>query len=56
MDNTTTRKGLRATGGKRLSLLTGALLALGMGPAHAVSFSQGDATLDINGTINGFYS
>ncbi|WP_159684588.1 porin [Cognatazoarcus halotolerans] len=26
------------------------------GSAQAVSFTQGDATLDINGTINGFYS
>ncbi|TCT23745.1 porin [Thiobaca trueperi] len=26
------------------------------GASHAVSFSQGDATLDINGTINGFFS
>ena len=32
-----------------------ALLSLS-GASHAVSFSQGDATLDINGTINGFYS
>jgi hypothetical protein len=37
-----------------------ALLALALaslsGASHAVSFSNGDATLDINGTINGFYS
>jgi len=26
------------------------------GQAQAVSFTQGDATMDINGTINGFYS
>lgn len=36
--------------------LASALCALGLGQAHAVSFSQGDATIDINGTINGFYS
>ena len=33
-----------------------ALLALAATPAQAISFSQGDATLDINGTVNGFYS
>lgn len=37
-----------------------ALLALSLsslsGASHAVSFTNGDATLDINGTINGFYS
>lgn len=31
-----------------------ALLATA-GSAHAVSFTQGDVTLDINGTVNGFY-
>ncbi|MBD5804917.1 hypothetical protein AZOA_43630 [Azoarcus sp. Aa7] len=36
--------------------VAGALCALGLGQAHAVSFSQGDSTIDINGTINGFYS
>ncbi|MBL8436629.1 MAG: porin [Zoogloeaceae bacterium] len=36
-------------------LLSLALLA-GAGSAQAVSFTNGDATLDINGTINGFYS
>src|SRR5574337_1798386 len=36
--------------------MAGALCALGLGQAHAVSFSQGDSTIDINGTINGFYS
>lgn len=32
-----------------------ALLALGAGAAEAVSFTQNDVTLDINGTVNGFY-
>ncbi len=32
-----------------------ALLACGSTTSHAVSFTQGDVTLDINGTINGFY-
>lgn len=32
-----------------------ALATLSTG-SHAVSFSNGDATLDINGTVNGFYS
>ena len=36
--------------------LAAALCTLGLGPAHAVSFTQGDSTIDINGTINGFYS
>ena len=31
-----------------------ALLALAATPVHAIGFSQGDATLDINGTVNGF--
>lgn len=33
-----------------------AALAIAAAPAQAISFSQGDATLDINGTVNGFYS
>lgn len=37
-----------------------AILALALaslsGTSHAVSFTDGNATLDINGTINGFYS
>ena len=33
-----------------------AALAIAAVPAQAISFSQGDATLDINGTVNGFYS
>lgn len=33
-----------------------ALAAAGLGDANAVSFTQGDATIDINGTINGFYA
>jgi predicted porin len=33
-----------------------AALAIVAAPAQAISFSQGDATLDINGTVNGFYS
>lgn len=32
-----------------------ALLACGSASSHAVSFTQGDVTLDINGTVNGFY-
>lgn len=38
------------------TLLASAICAMTLGQAHAVSFSEGDATLDINGTINGFYS
>jgi hypothetical protein len=34
--------------------LSAALLALAATPAQAIGFSQGDATLDINGTVNGF--
>ena len=33
-----------------------ALLAFAATPVNAIGFSQGDATLDINGTVNGFYS
>ena len=36
--------------------IAAALLGFGAGSAQAISFSQGDATLDINGTVNGFYS
>jgi predicted porin len=36
--------------------LAAMLGAVAVAPAYAVSFSQGDATIDINGTINGFYS
>ena len=32
-----------------------ALLALGSSASHAVSFTHDDVTMDINGTINGFY-
>ena len=32
-----------------------ACLAAAAGGAQAVSFTQNDVTLDINGTINGFY-
>ena len=32
-----------------------ALLACGSASSHAVSFTHNDVTLDINGTINGFY-
>ena len=32
-----------------------AMLAIGSGASHAVSFTQNDVTIDINGTINGFY-
>jgi predicted porin len=35
--------------------LTLALLACGSVSSHAVSFTQGDITLDINGTVNGYY-
>lgn len=31
------------------------LLACGSGASHAVSYTQNDVTLDINGTINGYY-
>lgn len=40
----------------RRSVLAAAVCMMGAGHAQAVSFSQGDATIDINGTINGFYS
>lgn len=40
----------------RHGVLAGAVCLMGAGQAQAVSFSQGDATIDINGTINGFYS
>lgn len=32
------------------------MLSAGMGTAQAISFTQGDWTLDINGTVNGFYT
>lgn len=32
-----------------------ALMALGSSASQAVSFTQGEVTLDINGTVNGFY-
>ncbi|MFZ2854910.1 MAG: porin [Rhodocyclaceae bacterium] len=32
-----------------------ALLAAASGASHAVSFTQNDVTLDINGTVNGYY-
>ncbi|MBL8404599.1 MAG: porin, partial [Dechloromonas sp.] len=32
-----------------------ALLACGSTGSHAVSFTQNDVTIDINGTVNGFY-
>jgi hypothetical protein len=32
-----------------------ALLACGSASSHAVSFTQNDVTLDINGTVNGYY-
>lgn len=35
--------------------IAAALCASTVGSAQAVSFTHGDATLDINGTINGFY-
>ena len=35
--------------------IAAALLALGATASHAVSFTQNDVTLDINGTVNGFY-
>ncbi|WP_119155976.1 porin [Caldimonas tepidiphila] len=40
----------------RLSTLVALALASLSGASQAVSFSQGGATLDINGTVNGFYS
>ena len=39
-----------------IAKLAGLAFISAAGSAHAVSFTQGDATLDINGTINGFYS
>jgi len=47
--------GLKMAAASRTVLVT-AMGAAAVGQAHAVSFSQGDATLDINGTINGFYA
>ncbi|HJV25423.1 MAG TPA: porin [Aromatoleum sp.] len=44
------------TGVFQRTVLASALCVLGLGQAHAVSFTQGDSTIDINGTINGFYS
>ena len=46
---------MNARGFKQTVLAT-AICAAGLGQAHAVSFTQGDSTIDINGTINGFYS
>jgi len=40
----------------RKTVIVSALCAAGLGQAHAVSFTQGDATIDINGTVNGFYA
>lgn len=62
MNPTTPRKTTARTTASRLpvrSLLctsVAAALAISAAPAQAISFSQGDATLDINGTVNGFYS
>jgi len=44
------------SGTLKKSMIAVALAAAGLGQAHAVSFTQGDSTIDINGTINGFYS
>ena len=57
MHQTTRRKTvLRAPVRSLLSTSIAAALAIAAAPAQAISFSQGDATLDINGTVNGFYS
>ena len=37
------------------SMLALAVAALAASQAQAVSFTQNDVTLDINGTVNGFY-
>ena len=47
---------LRAPVRSLLGTSIAAALAIAAAPAQAISFSQGDATLDINGTVNGFYS
>ncbi len=39
----------------QFKLITLALCAMGSTGAQAVSFTQNDMTLDINGTVNGFY-
>lgn len=46
---------MRKTMLKRTAIAA-ALCAAGIGNAQAVSFTHGEATLDINGTINGFYA
>ena len=57
MHQTTRRKTvLRAPVRSLLGTSIAAALAIAAAPAQAISFSQGDATLDINGTVNGFYS
>ncbi|MCB1938396.1 MAG: porin [Rhodocyclaceae bacterium] len=40
----------------KLTALCALALSAQAGGAWAISFSQGDSTLDINGTVNGFYS
>ena len=57
MHQTTRRQTvLRAPVRSLLGTSIAAALAIAAAPAQAISFSQGDATLDINGTVNGFYS
>lgn len=58
MHPTNTRKPAFPTPIRRLlsCSVAAAALAIAAAPAQAISFSQGDATLDINGTVNGFYS
>ena len=51
----TMNTGLKMAASGRIVLVT-AMCAAAVGQAQAVSFTQGDATLDINGTINGFYA
>ena len=57
MNPTTPRKPVsRAPMRSLLGTSVAAAIAIAAAPAQAISFSQGDATLDINGTVNGFYS
>ena len=56
IDQSSHRHARSATTAVLPAALSAALLALAATPAQAIGFSQGDATLDINGTVNGFYS
>lgn len=39
----------------RSAQILGAAILSAAGSAHAVSFTQGDVTIDVNGTVNGYY-